>query len=291
MKAVIFGVNGQDGFFLSKLLVSKGIEVIGVSRTNSKWILGNVADFNFVNDLIKKERAQYVFLLAANSTTKHEALFENNQTIIDGTINILESVYKYSPHSKVFVSGSGLQFENKSLPIKETDPFQANSAYSFARISSIYAARYYRSLGLKVYVGYFFNHDSPLRNERHVNQKIVQTLKRIANGGKENLELYDITVKKEFGYSKDIVEGVWTLINNEIIFEATIGTGIAHSISDWLDVCCANFDNLGWREFTMSQPNFKKEYDVLVSDPSTINKLGWKHKADIYTLAKIMINE
>ncbi|MFM7853736.1 MAG: GDP-mannose 4,6-dehydratase, partial [Flammeovirgaceae bacterium] len=193
MKALIFGVNGQDGFFLSKFLLSEGIEVLGVSRTNSKWILGSVADFNFVHNLIKKERAEYVFHLAANSTTNHHALFENNQTIIDGTINILEAVYRHSPHSKVFISGSGLQFQNRSLPIKETDPFNAASAYSFARISSVYAARYYRSLGLKTYIGYFFNHDSPLRSDRHVNQKIVQTLKRIVNGSKENLELHDIT--------------------------------------------------------------------------------------------------
>ncbi|MFM7852968.1 MAG: GDP-mannose 4,6-dehydratase, partial [Flammeovirgaceae bacterium] len=102
---------------------------------------------------------------------------------------------------------------------------------------------------------------------------------------------HDITVKKEFGYSKDIVEGIWTLVNNEAIFEATIGTGVAHSISDWLDACCVNFNNLDWRRFTVSQTNFKKEYDVLVSNPSTLNKLGWKHNTDIYTLARIMISE
>jgi GDPmannose 4,6-dehydratase len=287
MKALIFGANGQDGFYLNQLLLSKNIEVIGVARTNAHWQIGDVANYTFVKELIAQNQPDYIFHLAANSTTRHDALFENHETISTGSLNILESVYQHSKHSKVFLSGSGLQFVNIGLPIKETDEFYANSPYSIARIQSVYAARYYRTLGLKVYVGYFFNHDSPLRSERHVNQKIVQTLKRISQGSNETLKLFDINVKKEFGFASDIVKGIWTLINNNTVFEAVIGTGKAHSIAEWLDVC-SNYVGIDWRKITTTQPNFKKEYEVLVSNPSIINSLGWQHNTSLESLAKTM---
>ncbi len=289
MKAVIFGANGQDGFYLSQLLLSKKIEVIGVARTNNHWQIGDVANYTFVKELISHSQPDYIFHLAANSTTRHNVLFENHQTISTGTLNILEAVYQYSKHSKVFLSGSGLQFVNNGLPIKETDEFIANSPYAIARIQSVYAARYYRTLGLNVYVGYFFNHDSPLRSERHVNQKIVQTLKRIAQGSKETLNLFDITVKKEFGFASDIVQGIWTFINNNTIFEAVIGTGKAHSIEEWL-VFCGNYAGIDWHKVTTTQQDFKKEYEILVSNPTTINSMGWKHETSLENLAKTMFD-
>ena len=289
MKAIIFGINGQDGFYLNKLLISEKIEIIGVSRNNPAWQLGDVADFAFVKGLIQQHQPAYIFHLAANSTTRHDVLFENHETISTGTLNILEAVYQYSKHTKVFLSGSGLQFVNTGLPIKETDEFDANSPYAIARIQSVYAARYYRTLGLHVYVGYFFNHDSPLRSERHVNQKIVQTLKRISKGSKETLNLFDISVQKEFGFAGDIVKGIWALINNDTVFEANIGTGKAYSINEWLNVC-GELTNTDWRKTTTTQQDFKKEYEVLVSNSSVIKGLGWQHETSLEKLAEIMFD-
>ncbi|MEP7129470.1 MAG: GDP-mannose 4,6-dehydratase, partial [Chitinophagales bacterium] len=203
--------------------------------------------------------------------------------------NILESVYKYSHQSKIFLSGSGLQFVNRELPISENDPFEARDAYSISRIQSVYAARYFRKLGLKTYVGYFFNHDSPLRSERHVNQKIVQSIKRIAAGSDEIIELGDVSVRKEFTFAGDTVEAIWRLVNNEQIFESVIGSGKAYSIADWLDSCCKYY-TLDWKKFVRLVPGFVPEYKILVSDPATLQSLGWAAQVEIDELAKMMLN-
>ena len=288
MKALIFGVSGQDGIYLQTLLKTKGFEVVGVSRSRGEWLSGDVSDFVFVCDIIQKIKPDYIFHLAANSTTRHDVLFENHQTISTGTLNILEAVYKFSPLSKVFLSGSGLQFVNNGSPIRETDPFVATSPYGISRIQSVYAARYYRSLGLKVYVGYFFNHDSPYRSEKHVNQMIVQAVKRIAAGSHEKLSLYDPTIKKEFSFAGDIATAVLTLIENDHVFEAVIGSGKAYSIEDWVRICFEYY-NLPWEDKVVKGTPLKREYDILVSNPTTIFSLGWHPKVDINALAKLMI--
>ena len=167
MTSIIFGANGQDGFYLTRLLQQQNHKVIGVSR-GGDFLKTDITDYEAVSALFKQYQPDRIFHLAANSTTRHDAIFENHDTISTGTITILEAAKNFSPNAKVFISGSGLQFENNDLPIKETDPFKANDAYSIARIQSVYAARYFRTLNLKVYVGYFFNHESPLRTERKI---------------------------------------------------------------------------------------------------------------------------
>ena len=287
-KAIIFGINGQDGFYLNALLNKAGVEVIGVSRKNPIYTIGDVAGYALVEKLIKDNQPDYVFHLAANSTTRHDTVFENYQTISTGTLNILEAVYKYSKQSKVFITGSGLQFVNNNAPIAETDAFEARDSYSMARIQSVYTARYYRSLGINVYVGYFFNHDSPLRSERHVNQKIVMAARRIANGEIEKLELGDITVKKEFTYAGDVAEAIWKFINNNAVFETVIGSGKAYTIANWLELCFSYY-NLNWQSYVSLIPGFASEYKTLVSNPATIHSLGWQPVVSINDLALMML--
>jgi GDPmannose 4,6-dehydratase len=288
MKAIIFGINGQDGFYLHTLLNKTGVEVIGVSRRNPEFIIGDIADYTLVEQLIKNNQPDYIFHLAANSTTRHDTVFENYQTITTGALNVLEAVYKYSKQSKVFIAGSGLQFVNNNAPISETDAFEAKDSYSMLRIQSVYTARYYRSLGINVYVGYFFNHDSPLRSERHVNQKIVMAAQRIAYGEIEKLELGDITVKKEFTYAGDVAEAIWKFINNNTVFETVIGSGKAYTITDWLELCFSYY-NLDWRNYVSQIPGFASEYKILVSNPSTIHSLGWQPLVNINDLALMML--
>lgn len=288
MKAIIFGVNGQDGFYLNNLLISNAIEVIGVSRSNGNWIVGNVADYNFVESLIKKYRPDFVFHFAANSTTRHEVTFENHETIATGTLNILESVYRNSPKTKVFISGSGLQFKNKGLPISESDPFEATSAYCVSRIQSAYSARYYRSLGVKTYVGYFFHHDSPLRSERHLNMKIAKAALRIKKASNEKLEIGNIDVVKEYNYAGDVVNAVWVLVNQDNTFEAVIGSGKGYAIRDWLEICFERL-KMDWREHVIVGKDFKPEFMRMISDPTTILSLGWVPQVDIYKLSEKMM--
>jgi GDPmannose 4,6-dehydratase len=182
-----------------------------------------------------------------------------------------------------------MQFKNEGLPIDEQTPFEASSPYSVARIQSVYAGRYYRSaFGLKVYAGYFFNHDSPLRSEKHVNQKIVSSVKRIANGSTEKLELGNIDVRKEFNYAGDVVEAVWTLINQDTVFEAVIGSGDAHSIQEWVEYCFKKI-NRNWEDYVIIDHDFTPDYKILVSNPELIRSIGWKPKVDFYMLADIMM--
>lgn len=250
--------------------------------------MGDVANRSFVASAVKQYTPNYIFHLAANSTTRHEALFENHDTISIGTLNILEAVRLHSPETKVFLSGSGLQFENNGLPIPETAPFAANSPYAVARIHSVYAGRYYRSLGIRCYIGYFFHHDSPRRGPSHVSQTVAQAARRIGNGSSEALEIGDLSVQKEWGFAGDIVRGVWTLVQQDAVFEATIGTGVAHSIGDFVEACF-NFLGLDWRAHVRQREKFVAEYPRLISDPTTIHSLGWRPQVNIDGLAAMMV--
>ena len=288
LKAIIFGANSQDGYYLIELCKKKNIEAIGVSRSGS-WIKGDVSDYDFVREIIKTYLPAYIFHLAANSSTRHDILFENHSTISTGALNILESMRLFSPYSKVFITGSGLQFKNNGNPISETDDFEGNSPYSVSRIHSVYAARYFRSLGLKVYVGYLFHHDSPLRKPNHVSQMIASVVRRIQQGSPEIIEIGDISVEKEWSYAGDIVKAIFTLVEQDEISEAVIGSGIPYSIKDWLEECF-RIINKDWHDYTKIREGFSPEYSRLVSNPKTIKSLGWLPLVDLPTLAQKMIN-
>jgi len=288
-RAIIFGSNGQDGYYLNQLLNNINVKVINVSRRNSA-ITGNVSDYDFVHKIVKENPADYIFHFAAQSSTRHDLLFENHETISTGTINILESVRLHSPSSRVFISGSAMQFKNEGKPIDETTAFEASSPYSVARIQSVYAARYYmKKFGLKIFIGYFFNHDSPLRSEHHVNQKIIRAVQRIASGSKEKLIIGNIDVQKEFNYAGDTVAAVWKLISQDTISEAVIGSGKAYSIKKWVDYCFS-LKGLQWQEHIELQNNYTPEYSILVSNPELIKKTGWKPQIDFYQLANMMMD-
>ena len=288
VKAVIFGANGQDGYYLKELCKLKGIEPIGVSRSGD-WVHSDVSDYKQVEQLIQQHMPAYVFHVASNSTTRHDALFENHKTIVTGTLNVLETVKKYCPEAKVFITGSGLQFKNTGMPISERDDFDAASIYAVARIQSVYAARYYRSLGLKAYVGYLFHHESPLRKPNHISQIIAQAVKRIASGSGEIIEIGDISVKKEWTFAGDVAGGIFTLLEQDDIFESVIGSGKAYSIEDWLQQC---FKIIGknWHLHVRNRENYDPEYKQLVSNPATINSLGWFPAVDLPELAALMMS-
>ncbi len=289
MTVVIFGAAGQDSFYLTQLLQQQGCEVIAVSRSGD-FLHTDITDHAQVFELIKTHQPAYIFHFAANSTTRHETLFENHASISTGTLNILEAVKNSSPHTKVFISGSGLQFKNEGRPIKETDPFEARDAYSVSRIQSVYAARYYRSLGIKAYVGYFFNHDSPQRTERHMCKKISDAAKRIAKGSDEKLLIGDTSTIKEWTFAGDVVKAVLMLLQQDTIFEANIGSGKGYSIEDWLQECFS-FIGKDWRDYVVKDENFKPAYQHLVSDPSLIFSLGWEPEISFHELAKMLMKE
>lgn len=286
--ALIFGSNGQDGHYLEELLKNNKISIITISRTAGD-IRGDISDYTFVKNVIQSYAPQYIFNFAALSTTRHDALFEHNSSIGTGTINILEAARLFAPNANIFLAGSAMQFLNEGVPIDESTPFEALSMYAAARIYAVHIARYYRKAFLqKNYVGYLFNHDSPLRSERHVNQKIAKAAQRIASGSQEKLYLGDLSVKKEFMHAKDAVAAIWTLVNQEDVFEAVIGTGVDYSIQEWVEQCFS-LVNLDWQEHVVNENNYIPEYQRLVSNPTRIFSLGWQPEESFESLAMLMM--
>ncbi len=286
MTAIIFGANGQDGRYLTELLQAKQCKVIAVNREAAPSIF-LLSNFDKIGNLVKQYLPDFIFHFAAISSTSHAVWQQNHEAISTGSLHILEAVKLYSPQTKIFLSGSGLQFKNEGKPIKETAEFYAGSMYAVSRIHTVYAARYYRTIGLKVYVGYFFNHDSVYRTERHINKKIIETVKRIAKGSIEKLAVGDLTVKKEFGFAGDVVKAIMQLVEQDNVYEAVIGTGEAYAIEEWVEICFSLF-NLNWKEHVELIPGFISEYKTLVSYPATIFSLGWKPGTDVHSLAKMM---
>lgn len=290
MRAVIFGAGGQDGIYLSKLCKERGIEAIGISR-HGNWIRGDVRNLKEVQRIVRQYLPDYIFDLAAKSSTAHDVLYENHETISTGTLNILESVYRFSPNTKVFLAGSGVQFKNFGVPISEESEFEANSPYSIARIQSVYAARYYRRLGIKVYVGYLFHHESPFRQEQHVSKMVSQAVNRISKGESKILKIGNMDVEREWMFAGDAIRAILTLVNQDDVYEAVIGTGVTHTIRDWIKLCFKLIGIDEWEKYVCVKQGFVPEYKSLVSDPSTIKSLGWKPTVDFEKLAKIMISK
>lgn len=283
---VIFGASGQDGYYLGRLLEAADTEVVRVSRSG-EGIRGDIADQEFVSGLINRLKPSRIYHLAANSSTRHDVLSENHATISTGTKNILEAVYRCCPECRVFLTGSGVQFVNTGVPVLETDPFEAANAYSAERIYSVYLGRYFRRLGLKVFIGYLFHHESPMRKPSHISQKIIQAVKNIAAGSREKLSIGDISVRKEWAFAGDIAAGILTLTEQENVFEAVIGSGKAFSIEDWLEACFG-LAGMNWQEHVEIVPGFLPEYKLLVSNPQTIRSLGWKTEVEFRQLAEMM---
>lgn len=287
--AIIFGASGQDGYYLNLLLTKAGINVHLVSRNNSP-IIGDISNYSFVKSCIKKIAPDYIFHFAAISNVNHKFLFENHKSISNGTLNILESVKIYAPNAKVFLSGSAEQFKNNNLPISEITEFEARSPYSVERIYSTYLARYFRyNHDIKVYVGYFFHHDSPLRNDNHLSKKIINFVKALDINSNKRLIMGDFNMEKEFNFSGDFMEAVWKLVNQNEIFECVIGSGKPYKISKWLEL---SFNKIGqnWKYWVEKDSSYVSPYKKLYSNPSKIMSLGWRPKKDLYGLFNLMYN-
>jgi GDPmannose 4,6-dehydratase len=287
MKALVFGANGQDGPYLIDTLQARGIEALGFSRAGP-WTHLDVADRAAVEAVIAAARPDYVFQLAARSTTRHEAVFENHATISTGCLNVLEAVRARAPAARVFIPGSGVQFHNDGQPIDEDSPFEASSAYAAARIQSVYAARYFRTLGVRTYVGYLFHHESPRRGTGHLSAVIARAARAIAGGSGETLEIGDPSVVKEWTFAGDTMAAVVDLASQDEVFEAVIGTGEGHSVEEWLEACFTSV-GLAWREHVRLKPGFRAEYPRLVSRPARLFSLGWRPRVGFAELAAMMM--
>ncbi|MDB5231205.1 MAG: NAD-dependent epimerase/dehydratase [Chitinophagaceae bacterium] len=288
---LIFGHNGQDGFYLSQFLSKMKVRSVGISRTSTKnGIIGDIADTDFVKRTIHKYKPTYIFHFAANSTIAHDAILENEKAINIGTVNILEGTKEFSPKTKVFIAGSALQFKNQNLPINELCNFDYSNPYSIARNHSTFLTRYYRDkFGIKIYYGFLFNHDSALRSSKHINQKVIHFVNNLqSNQQTSKLLINNLHYKKEFNFAGDIVKAIWMFVNQDKTFEMVIGSGIAYAIKDWVDYCFKSV-KLNWEDYVVQDIHSTGREAILVSDPATLFGLGWKPEIDFYRLADLML--
>lgn len=278
--AIITGANGQDGYYLAELLRHYNIEPVMVGR--GMYDLSNWED---AHDLLVENRPEYIFHLAAKSTTDHAQSRENHDLLATGTLNLLQGVLAHVPECRVFLAGSAYQFRNDGNPIKETDPWETRNVYCAARGYSNLLARAYRHMGLYVYFGYFFHHDSPRRHARHISSRIAAA----AREGKE-VEIGNLEVVKEWTWAGDTMAAVWSLVNQDKVWEANIGTGIGHSIAEFAQACFA-LKGLDYRNFVRPSPNFQPEYSRLTCDPERIFSTGWRPWHGLEYLAEQMVNK
>jgi GDPmannose 4,6-dehydratase len=289
VKAIIFGVSGQDGHYLRDVLNRHGVEVFGVARSGGDARL-DVSDSVAVQHVVRQVRPDLVFNLAATSSTSHEDLWVNHAAISTGSLAILDAVERHASGAKVLLVGSGLQFINDGLPLHEQSPLGHSSPYVVARNQSLFAARYYRQRGLKTYFAFLFNHDSPMRSTRHLNMKIAEAAARVAVGLKGLLQIGDLDALKEFNYAGDVAQALWVLINQDDVFECVVGSGRTYKVREWIESCFKS-KSLNWEEHVSINYEFHKPYNTLQSDPRLLFSLGWRPRVDFESLRKMMMEE
>ena len=286
MKAIIFGISGQDGYYLKQLLEKNKIKVFGTSSKKSKsndFI--DLSNFKKVFEYIESITPDYIFCFSAISKTRHSEILENHKIINNGTLNILESIRTINLNCKIFIPGSAVQFKLNNYPIDEYSLQYPNSPYAIDRIYTYNLSKYYRDkFGLKIYYGYLFHHDSPLRNHNHLSIEIIKKIKLLKDTGQNQLNINNLNYTKEFNHAKDIVKAIWIFLNQEKVYELVIGSGDPISIK--------SFISLVLKEYGMNQ-NFQfghlgKE-EIVTCSPKILKKMGWTPDYNIQGLIREII--
>lgn len=295
--ALILGIGGQDGAYLTKLLLSKGYEIHGTSRDDqvrgfdSLQTLDirsqvqthslSVNDFRSVFKVLRNVRPDEVYNLAGQSSVglSFDQPVETFESIAVGTLNILECLKLLDRPIKLFNACSSECFGNTPVPANEQTAFQPRSPYATAKSASFWTVANYReAYKLHACSGILFNHESPLRPQRFVTRKIVSAAVRIANGSDEQLRLGNIAIHRDWGWAPEYVDAMWRVLQHETPEDFVISTGQTYSLEAFL---AAIFDAAGldWRNHVTVDANFFRpsEIDWSSGDPSKANRLlGWK---------------
>ena len=288
MRVLILGSRGQDGHYLTEHCKARGDEVLGLSRTTHP-LACDVGDLAQVESAVRSFAPDQVYLLAARSSTREGLYAEHQRTIVEGTRHLLSTIEQLRPQARVFVAGSALQFENHGAPIDETTLFAASSSYALARIMATWTARYFRSRGLAVRVGFLFHHESPLRPAAHIAQHVATVARRIAAGSRERLALGAPEVAREWTFAGDVARAMTRGLEQDHEDEVVIGSGEAHTLGEWAASCFLAC-GLDWREHTDVLSGYTPEYEKLVSNPSRLLGLGWRKAVELEELAHRMVS-
>jgi GDPmannose 4,6-dehydratase len=310
MIAIIFGVSGQDGSYLAKLLLQKGYTVFGVSRSALNINFGNhlklgiqdqinyvsvaLNDYNSVFKLIMKIQPNEIYNLAGQSSVaiSFEQPLETIESISLGTLNILESIRISQLPIKFYSAGSSECFGNISSVVNEETPFRPRSPYGVAKAACYWEVANYREVyNLFSCTGILFNHESPLRKENFVTKKIVSTAYRIACGSNEKLSLGNINIKRDWGWAPEYVESMWLMLQQDYAEDFIVATGQTISLRQFI-IYVFEYFNLDWEKYVVYDDSLLRAKDIIniVSDPSKAKKkLNWQAKIKGDTLVKKMI--
>ena len=281
--ALIFGISGQDGAYLARFLLDKGYRVFGASRdaqlssfTNLR-VLGirdavnllsaNPSDFRSVLDAITRTEPQEIYNLSGQSSVglSFEQPVDTFSSIGIANLTLLEVIRFLGGNIRYYNAGSSECFGNTDMPAKEDTPFRPRSPYAVGKAAAFWQVVNYReAYDLFACSGILFNHESPLRPERFVTQKIVRAACRIAAGANETLALGNIDIARDWGWSPDYVEAMWAMLQYEVADDYVIATGRTCSLREFTDAVFS-YCSLDWQEHVRQDITLMRPSDIAVS--------------------------
>ena len=296
--ALICGISGQDGTYLAQFLLNKGYSVFGTSRDAQGSSFGNLKklgigdqvqcismapeDFRSVLVALRKSNPDEIYYLAGQSSVglSFEQPVETMQSITVGTLNMLEGCRMMEKNIRLYNAGSGECFgDTHGEPANESTPFHPMSPYAVAKSSAYWLVNNYRdAYSLFACTGILFNHESPLRPERFVTQKIIHAVKRIASGSNEKLKLGRLDISRDWGWAPEYVEAMWLMLQQDSPQDFVIASGNTISLQDFVDAAFQQA-NLNWKDYVIQDLNLFRPTDLAIgcANPSKAEKeLGWK---------------
>ncbi|GAB4036904.1 GDP-mannose 4,6-dehydratase [Spirosoma jeollabukense] len=311
--ALICGVSGQDGAYLAKLLLEKGYKVYGGSRDAQMASFNNLArlgiresihfvsisinDFRSVLQTLLKVRPDEVYNLAGQSSVglSFEQPVETLESISVGTLNLLEAIRFSDIPIKFYNAGSSECFGDVgTLAADEETPFRPRSPYGVAKAAAFWqVANYREAYQLHASTGILFNHESPLRPERFVTQKIVAAACRIANGSTEPLVLGNIDIARDWGWAPDYVEAMWLMLQQDKPSDYVIATGKTHKLSEFIDVVFKNV-GLDWQNYVRIDPTYFRPTDIAeghANPAKAFKHLGWIAYYKMENIGQLMVKD
>ena len=318
-RALITGITGQAGSYLTEFLLEKGYEVHGIIRRTSTFITerirhicdapdtltqrlrlhyGDLSDASGLTHIVLETEPDEIYNLGAQSHVR--VSFDQPLYTVDivglGALRMLEAARLLQQHKEVrFYQASSSEMFGKAaeVPQRETTPFHPRSPYACAKVFAYHQTVNYReAYGLFACNGILFNHESPRRGETFVTRKITRAATRIREGLQEKLLLGNLDAKRDWGYAKDYVVAMWKMLQQDTPDDYVIATGESHSVREFLELAFARV-GLDWRDYVELDPRYLRpsEVDLLVGDPSKAERvLGWKASTGFEELVHIMVD-
>jgi len=308
-RAVITGITGQDGSYLTEFLLEKGYEVYGIVRRSSidtsdrishlleqiRFLQADLLDQSSLISALKEAQPQEVYNLAAQSfvpTSWHQPVLTGEFTAL-GVTRMLEAIRAVDPSIRFYQASSSEMFGNPiETPQRETTPFHPRSPYGVAKVYGHYITVNYReSYDLFACSGMLFNHESPRRGVEFVTRKITQGIAQIKLGRARELRLGNLSAERDWGFAGDYVQAMWLMLQQDKADDYVIGTGVAHSVNDFVQ---AAFRSVGLdaEEFVkIDSALFRPaEVDHLRADATKAHhQLGWKPQVSLEALVDMMV--